>query len=240
MGILVKHNEKLDTFEEKLKELFIQHDEKILSEEVISELHKLAGRDLPPRAADEMTEEELLAKYGINGNDFAQQKEQIRNMFLSSYVRLEDDEDEDSDETDEPSSKLSENESLESDKENIKAENINSENVEGESSKNEKAKQRDRRRLSAEERAKKLEEANDQNGCGGVVLEDHSEASSEASSEDDAAAQDQNMMLRGEEQEICGQDSGTTCILTLLQHETKELLVGNIGDNTTISLVMVE
>ena len=25
------------------------------------------------------------------------------------------------------------------------------------------------------------------------------------------------MMLRGEEQEICGQDSGTTCILTLLQ-----------------------
>ena len=92
-------------------------------------------------------------------------------MFLSSYVRLEDDEDEDSDETDEPSSKLSENESLESDKENIKAENINSENVEGESSKNEKPKQRDRRRLSAEERAKKLEEANDQNGCGGVVLE---------------------------------------------------------------------
>merc|ERR1711937_934804 len=244
---LLKHNEKLDTFEEKLKELFIQHDEKILSEEVISELHKLAGRDLPPSAADEMkeelddleaeaemTQEELLAKYGINGNDFAQQKVTIRNMFLSSYVRLEDDEDEDSDETEEPSSKLSENESLESDKENIKAENINSENVEGESSKNEKPKQRDRRRLSAEERAKKLEEANDQNGCGGVVLEDHPEASSEASSEDDAAAQDQNMMLRGEEQEICGQDSGTTCILTLLQHETKELLVGNIGDSRAV------
>ena len=32
-------------------------DEKILSEEVISELHKLAGRDLPPSAADEMKEE---------------------------------------------------------------------------------------------------------------------------------------------------------------------------------------
>ena len=92
-------------------------------------------------------------------------------MFLSSYVRLEDDEDEDSDEAEEPSSNLSENESLESDKENIKAENLISGNMEGESSKNEKPKQRDRRRLSAEERAKKLEEANDQNGCGGVVLE---------------------------------------------------------------------
>ena len=94
-------------------------------------------------------------------------------MFLSSYVRLEEDEEEEEDdeeETQESSSKLSESEKTESDKENIQtSENV--ESSEGESSKKEVPKKRDRRRLSAEERAKNLENSNDENGCGGVVLE---------------------------------------------------------------------
>ena len=73
------------------------------------------------------------------------------------------------------------------------------------------------RSLSAEEKAKKLENENDENGCGGTVLEDHSDASSEqsASSEEEMAEDVNNPMLRTEEVEVCGHDSGTTCVLTL-------------------------
>jgi len=253
----VKKVSDLESFSSKLQELFIHHDERILSDEVVAELHKIAGRDLPPTERDEMedeindleaeaemTQEELLAKYGVNKQEYEEKKTEITNLLLAQFGHCQDDDDDDDDEGGEED-EIEDEADDDEDKEN--ANNVvksnekaatPGEDIGGTSddiSYEPKAK-RKRRNLSAEERAKNLEKANDANGVGGVVLEDHSDASSEHSTDDEASANEQanNPLLRGEDVEVCGMDSGTTCILTLYKRETKELLVGNIGDSRAV------
>ena len=71
------------------------------------------------------------------------------------------------------------------------------------------------RNVSAEEREKNRLEAK-----GDVILEDHSEASSEPSSDEDGIdglVENEKENFKMEAQEICGRDSGTTCVLALYQ-----------------------
>ena len=69
-----------------------------MTESVIAELHSLAGRDPPPTEKDEireelddleaeaeMTHEELLAKYGINKDEYNQQKVFVFKFHVSNY-----------------------------------------------------------------------------------------------------------------------------------------------------------
>jgi len=229
----------LSQFSATLQELFIQHDESILSDAVIAELHAIAGRDIPQteksemqdeleelEADNELTHEQLLAKYGVNKDEYEHQKAEIANMVLSQWAQLkegDDEDDEDDDEEDEEETTKSETSS--------KSLNQPTATVSG-SGDYEPEKKR-KRVMTAEERAKNLEAANDENGCGGIVLEDHSDASSEHSTDDEenAKANENSPLFRAEDAEICGHDSGTTCILTLYQKNTGELLVGNIGDS---------
>jgi hypothetical protein len=61
----------------------------------------------------------------------------------------------------------------------------------------------------------KFSEANNGNGEGGVVFEDHSEASS-SESENSDFEDIPELEAKNANQEVCGQDSGCTAVLTLL------------------------
>ena len=61
----------------------------------------------------------------------------------------------------------------------------------------------------------KFSEANNGNGEGGVVFEDHSEASS-LESENSDFEDIPELESKVANQEVCGQDSGCTAVLTLL------------------------
>jgi len=87
-----------------------------------------------------------------------------------------------------------------------------------------------RKALSAEERQKRLAEANNEDGEGGVVYEDHSEASS-SESENSDYEDIPELDNKAGSQEICGQDSGCTAVLTLLNRKTKKIITANIGDS---------
>jgi len=84
--------------------------------------------------------------------------------------------------------------------------------------------------LSAEERQKRLAEANNEDGEGGVVYEDHSEASSSGSENSDYEDIPE-LETKVASQEVCGQDSGCTAVVTLLNHKTKQIITANIGDS---------
>lgn len=245
---LTKNNiVQMNNFTEKLEEIFIQHDEKILSESVIAELHTLAGRDAPATERDEMrgelddlnaeaemTHDELLAKYGLNKEEYAEQKNEIADMFMKQWGDLKEAENDDSSDDDE--------------EEVVKPKNGLNSLAEPSSTVSSEPATDDSyqpgiditRSLPAEERAAGLSSANDENGCGGVVLEDHSEASSDHSTEEEEGEESKeykrvnNPLLRSDDVEVCGYDSGTTCILALYQRATEELLIGNIGDSRAV------
>jgi len=84
--------------------------------------------------------------------------------------------------------------------------------------------------LSAEERQNRLAESNNENGEGGVVNEEHSEASS-SESENSDYEDIPELESKNANQEVCGQDSGCTAVVTLLNHKTKKIITANIGDS---------